>query len=106
MTSPKAGCGNHTAASAYFLSVAERLKRSGGSIEIVTADVQDFLDGFHEINTSMRITADLKPHHTNLYIVKQEVDKPKTSSFIERDPNNLGGTGHGDESYSDADPGL
>ena len=22
------------------------------------------------------------------------------------DPNNLGGTGHGDESYSDADPGL
>lgn len=34
-----------------------------------------------------------------------EKKKPSRSRFI-GDPNDLGGTGHGDISYSDADPGL
>jgi len=30
----------------------------------------------------------------------------RTNNFNYQDPNDRGGTGHGDESYSDADPGL
>ncbi len=35
----------------------------------------------------------------------QEIKKPVKQRYWQ-DPDNLGGTGHGDISYSDADPGL